>query len=104
MSGEMGIGKSMKIRIGEILSATTTAVGSTVRMAPARVRHLAEHRYSLGPQPVWQYIHEIIGGADPVEQLERYGELDRDVVRQVGADEMPPKAWPARDDKDRRAS
>jgi hypothetical protein len=31
-----------------------------------------------------------VGGADPVERLERYAELDPDVVRYLGADRMPP--------------
>ena len=61
----------------------------------ARIRHLSEHLHSLGPQPLWRFVQEIITGHDPVKRLERYGELDRDVVQAVGADEMPPKIWPA---------
>jgi hypothetical protein len=68
-----------------------------VTNSAARIRHLCEHLYSLGPQPVWRYINEVCAGADPVERLARYGELDRDVVRAVGADEMPPKVWPRKE-------
>ena len=32
----------------------------------------------------------IVGGADPMARLERYAELDAQVVRDLGADRMPP--------------
>jgi hypothetical protein len=82
------------LKANAIFSTAATCVANTA----ARIRLLAEHLYSLGPQPVWRYIQEIVSGADPVERLERYGALDRDVVRRIGADEMPPKVWPVKKD------
>jgi hypothetical protein len=35
-------------------------------------------------------LREIVGGADPTARLERYAELDPFVVRDLGADRMPP--------------
>jgi hypothetical protein len=56
----------------------------------ARIRYLAAHMHSLGPRPLAEYLTEIIAGADPMARLERYAELDADVVRRLGADRMPP--------------
>jgi hypothetical protein len=56
----------------------------------ARIRYLARHLHSLGPRPLAEYLAEIIAGADPLARLERYCELDPDLVHRLGADRMPP--------------
>jgi hypothetical protein len=56
----------------------------------ARLRRLAGHLHALGPRPLYEYLREIIGGADPQKRLERYCELAPDVVRTLGADRIPP--------------
>jgi hypothetical protein len=56
----------------------------------ARLRYLAEHLHALGPRPLYEYLREIVAGADPMARLERYCELDPDVVRRLGGDRMPP--------------
>jgi hypothetical protein len=59
-------------------------------LAPERLRRLAERMHALGPRPLLEFLREIIAGADAVERLERYAELDPNVVRDLGADRMPP--------------
>ena len=53
-----------------------------------RMRRLAQHLYDLGPRPVLEFIKEIVAGSDPVQALEAYGRLDRDVVHALGADRL----------------
>ena len=55
-----------------------------------RLSYLAEHLRALGPRPLFEFLREIVAGADPIPRLEKYGELDPDVVRLLGADQMPP--------------
>jgi hypothetical protein len=55
-----------------------------------RIRHLAGHLFCLGRRPLYEFLCEICGGADPLERLEAYGRLDPDTVRALGADKLPP--------------
>jgi hypothetical protein len=59
-------------------------------IALARLRRLADHLHTLGPRPIFEYLREIIAGADPVDRLERYAELDPEVIRALGGDRLPP--------------
>jgi hypothetical protein len=59
-------------------------------IALARLRRLADQLHALGPRPIFEYLREIIAGADPAARLERYAELDPDVVRALGGDRLPP--------------
>lgn len=54
-----------------------------------RLRRLARHLHSLGERSVYELLREVIGGRDPVERLERYAELDADIVAALGADRLP---------------
>jgi hypothetical protein len=56
-----------------------------------RFQHLAAHLHALGPRATYELLREIAAGADIFERLERYGQLDRDVVEALGADRMPPR-------------
>ena len=56
----------------------------------ARLRRLAERLHSLGPRPTFELLKEIANGGDLWRRLERYAELDPEIVRAIGADEMPP--------------
>jgi hypothetical protein len=65
---------------------TSVTLASSVAL---RVRHLAAHLHSLGPRATFEWCCEVIGGADPLDRLERYARLDRDVVRALGGAEIP---------------
>ena len=56
----------------------------------ARLRRLAGRLHAAGPRPVLEYLREILAGADPIERLERYAELDPAIVAAVGAHKLPP--------------
>jgi hypothetical protein len=58
----------------------------------SRLRFLAGHLQALGPRSVLEYLREILAGADPIERLERYAELDPAVVAAIGAHTLPPIA------------
>jgi hypothetical protein len=58
----------------------------------SRLRLLAGHLQALGPRSVLEYLREILAGADPIERLERYAELDPAIVAAVGAHVLPPIA------------
>jgi hypothetical protein len=60
-----------------------------VRPNIPRLRHLAEQLHALGPRPLFEFLLEIIAGADPMTRLERYAQLDPDVVHDLGADQLP---------------
>jgi hypothetical protein len=49
----------------------------------SRLRLLAGHLQALGPRSVLEYLREILAGADPIERLERYAELDPAIVAAV---------------------
>jgi hypothetical protein len=59
-------------------------------IALARLRRLADQLHALGPRPLFEYLREIIAGADPVDRLERYAAIDPDVLRALGGDHLPP--------------
>jgi hypothetical protein len=54
----------------------------------ARLRYLAQRLHALGERPLYEFLREIIAGADPVARLERYAALDADVVRALGGDRL----------------
>jgi hypothetical protein len=58
----------------------------------SRLRLLAGHLQALGPRSVLEYVREILAGADPIERLERYAELDPAIVAAVGGHKLPPIA------------
>jgi hypothetical protein len=72
---------------------TSATIPSSVTV---RVRHLTQHLYSLGPRPLYEWACEVVGGADLLERLEVYGQLDIDTVHTLGADKLPPPLTIAR--------
>jgi|SRR5262245_59680544 len=62
--------------------------------APARLRRLAAQLHSLGPNPLYHYLTELSGGADPWVRLERYAALAElgDFIRLHGGDQLPLRA------------
>ncbi len=54
-----------------------------------RLRYLAQHLHDLGPRPTFELLCELVGGADPLDRLERYARLDPTVVRKLGGAEIP---------------
>jgi hypothetical protein len=60
-----------------------------VALKQLRRQRLAERVHDLGPRPLLcALIEAALGDVDHV--LARYGALDADVVRALGADEFPP--------------
>jgi hypothetical protein len=68
----------------------TAASGAaqTIDAGDARLRLLARRLHRLGERPVYEFIREILAGADPVERLEAYARLDPAIVKYLGADRM----------------
>ena len=54
-----------------------------------RLRRLARHLHLLGERPLYEWLREVIAGRDPVIRLERYAQLDPDIVAALGADRLP---------------
>jgi hypothetical protein len=55
-----------------------------------RLRHLCRRLYALGERPVFELLRELAAGRDLMDALEEDSELTPELVRAVGADEMPP--------------
>jgi hypothetical protein len=55
------------------------------RIPKSRLQYLAKR----GERPLYEYLKEIIDGADPAERLERYCRLDPAVVAALGASAFP---------------
>jgi hypothetical protein len=70
-----------------------TVSSATPPPNPARLRRLAERLHSLGPRTTFELLKEIANGGDLWRRLERYAELDPEVVHGLGADELPSYAW-----------
>ena len=65
----------------------------------ARFHRLIDHLCSLGPRPVGECLLQLIGTNDDartalVVLLERYRQLDVDVVQAVGGDRWPETTFP----------
>jgi hypothetical protein len=74
---------------GPIATPAPTAQPICRAIAPAsiaRLRRLAERLHALGPRPLFEFLREIVAGADPMARLERYAELERgDDIRTLRA-------------------
>jgi len=65
----------------------------------ARFHHLIDHLCRLGPRPVGECLLQLVGTQDDartalVVLLERYRQLDADVVQAVGGDRWPETIFP----------
>ena len=65
----------------------------------ARFRRHIEHLSNLGPRPIGEFLLQIVGTDDDartalVVLLERYRQLDADVVQAVGGDRWPEAIFP----------
>ena len=65
----------------------------------ARYHRLIDHLCSLGPRPVGECLLQLVGTQDDartalVVLLERYRQLDADVVQAVGGDRWPTSIFP----------
>jgi len=61
---------------------------------PVRLRLLSQQIYALGERPLFELLAEIVGGAPPMERIERYARLNRergDFIRANSGDQFPPK-------------
>jgi hypothetical protein len=61
------------------------------RIQPARLRLLAGRLHALGPRPLFEYLAEVIAGADGGEALERYARLAplAEFIAANGGDRLP---------------
>ncbi len=57
---------------------------------------LTRHIHRLGPRPLYELFRELDAGAPLWPRLERFAETDRNVVKHLGADALPPPARPVR--------
>ena len=55
----------------------------------ARLRRLASLIHNLGERPLYELLREILAGRDPLARIERYAQLDADIVEALGADRLP---------------
>jgi hypothetical protein len=55
----------------------------------ARLQHLARRVHALGERPLYELFRELIAGADPRTRIERYAQLEPDIVRLLGAAYFP---------------
>jgi hypothetical protein len=66
-----------------------------VDLAEVRLRRNAERWHALGPRVLYEFLTELArkhSRFDTIEQLaSRYGELDPEVIRALGADRFPPE-------------
>jgi hypothetical protein len=77
----------MPSAISEIDTAQRTFSASTV--PDARLRRLAALVHQLGPRPLFELLRELVAGADPLARVERYAELDADIIEALGGDRFP---------------
>ena len=68
-------------------------------LSDARFHRLIDHLCSLGPRPVGECLLQLVGTQDDartalVVLLERYRQLDADVVQAVGGDRWPGTIFP----------
>jgi hypothetical protein len=53
------------------------------------LRRLCAHLHRLGKRSVYEFVREIIDGADPVDRLAAYSRLDPAVLAYLGGDRLP---------------
>jgi hypothetical protein len=71
--------------------ATSLALPTSTAM---RLRFLTQQIYNLGPRPLFELLAELVGGAPPLERIERYGRLAHEYgafIRAPGGDQFPPR-------------
>lgn len=54
-----------------------------------RLRYLARRLHALGERPVFEYLREVVAGANALERLEAFSRLDPAIVAAIGADLIP---------------
>ena len=72
------------------MPTNSTTIASSVAL---RVRALAVRLHHLGPRPLYEFLCELAGGADPLDRLETYAALDPETIRVLGGCEMPPHLY-----------
>ncbi len=70
-------------------------------LSDLRRDRLVLHLHRLGPKPVSEYLKELVGNDDGLQDdalflLEKYGSLDPEIVRVLDADTFPPAIFPVR--------
>jgi len=74
------------------MSIPAHLVSARCTISEARLRLLAARLHALGPRPLYEYLKELNNGADLLERLERFAELDAKWISSIGGDKMPPPA------------
>jgi hypothetical protein len=65
----------------------TPQQGKTVDLA--RLRYLARRLHALGERSVYEYLREIIAGANVVDRLEAFARLDPAIIEALGGSALP---------------
>jgi hypothetical protein len=87
------------LRFGQLGSVINQESKPTYRInqqTALRLRSLVEQIYPLGQRPFFELLAEIVGGAPPMERIERYARLNRergDFIRANGGDQFPPRLF-----------
>ena len=53
-----------------------------------RLRRLCGRLHALSPRSTYEFVKEVMTGADPVERLEVYTRLDAGILIYLGADRL----------------
>jgi hypothetical protein len=61
------------------------------RVPDSRIRYLAERLHRIGPRALAEFLIEVRDGADAMQRLEVFAELDRyrNFIRANGGDRLP---------------
>ena len=59
-------------------------------MRRLRRQRLVEHLHRLGPAPLGHFLREVENGASIPDHLERYAQIDPELVRALGGDRFAP--------------
>ncbi len=81
-------------KFGGFRSQHTKITSNLQGLAGPRFERMVEHLHSLGPRPTAELLAEIAADTGAtnlvVGLVEKYAELDPEIVRAVGGDRFPP--------------
>jgi hypothetical protein len=71
---------------------TSLTIASSIAL---RLRCLAPRIHALGVRPLYEFLCEVAGGADPVSRAEAYATLTlhADLIEAYGGTDLPPAIW-----------
>lgn len=67
----------------------------------ARLQHFARRIHTLGLRPLHELLRELVAGGNLLDRIEAFAEIDADVMRAIGADDLRRPAFVAGTDVER---